>query len=618
MLNNIASSILRNLGTNQHSQLTTDGATLTNHSESNIQTIKNLMVALNFLAVRGKDQKMLTFEFNKIIDLANQSDVSPDLIMKILLLTVHQRDIKDGKGERDLFFIFVNVIWKRWRTKTELLLRTIFASQIMCFKDALLMIEKCSQDKDQDQDQDQDLTFFVQFIFEMMVDFAKADKILLESNQKPKTLIFKWLPRQQTHFDNKLHLATRFAQALYPMNNKIVALTKYRHLISNGNRELKTVECDMCSGDWENINPSKVPAKAFKLYRKALLNQTKKGGERSKLESRRNLAKRIVEFIISGKSIHGSVLMPHEIINHLLKKNDIVLEAQLLNLVSEFSKTFSDPIGLVLPMVDVSGSMSSIIPGSKSSCLSVSIALGFLLSQLPGPFFDKVMIFNGDPKIIDISNEKTYYEKIQLISKSWDNKTSNTDFNKAMCYILQSLIDGQVDPKTVSSLILVVFSDMQFDAAEGSTNTWDLVAQEKIEIMFQEKEFQVPHMVYWNLNSSESSGFPAHTETKGVTMLSGFSQASLKSFLSGNLISEIMKDPQDELTELVKKKEKNSWDALEKCFDSYRWIMIEFEKSGIIPNYVAPKDDQDQDQDQNQVAILPNQVPIPPKSICAD
>ena len=144
----------------------------------------------------------------------------------------------------------------------------------------------------------------------------------------------------------------------------------------------------MCEGKWMLIEPAKVPAKALKTYRKAFLNQKLKGdGERSSEPTRVALAKKVLEFLTSGKQVHGANLMPHEIIQHLRKGKDLVLEAQLENLVLEFVRKFPDNIGLVLAMCDVSGSMGCQIAGSKAQCVDVSIALSFLLSRLSGTFF---------------------------------------------------------------------------------------------------------------------------------------------------------------------------------------------------------------------------------------
>jgi hypothetical protein len=308
----------------------------------------------------------------------------------------------------------------------------------------------------------------------------------------------------------------------------------------------------------------------------------------------------------SGKTVHGANLMPHEIVQHLLVSRDPVLESQLQNLVDEFLSSFPTEIGLILAMCDVSGSMTCKVAGSNAPCVDVSIALSFLLSRLPGPFHDKMLTFSADPIIIDLSDKASFYEKLQKIKTIWDGNSSSTDFGKAMDYILRSLIDSKVDPALVSELTLVVFSDMQFDQACVSLTTyygqtvkndpWD-VAQERIAKMYTTAGFPVPKMVYWNLNARESAGHQAHAETKGVTMLSGFSQAALKSFLVGDLTLSV-----DDKGEKI---QRTPYETLCLSLDKYLWLMKKFEE--VCPGYLAPVEVEVHDDSDCE-------IPSPPQS----
>jgi hypothetical protein len=437
------------------------------------------------------------------------------------------------------------------------------------------------------------------FLFSILLEDMKKDKALIEAGKKPETLVFKWAPRQQTQFAKKPYmLVSLLSSALFPNEaNYSATLAKYRRLLSTGTKSLNTVEHLMCQGKWEDIEPDKVPAKAMKNYRRAFMNVNKKGTERSPNPARRALAEKLSAFLASGKSIHGATLMPHEIIQHFLKKYDPVLEAQLKNLVEEFVSGFPSDIGHILPLSDVSGSMRCSAGSGKATCMDVSIALGFLLSQLPGPFHDKIMTFHENPHIYDLSGAKTLYDKIKIIQgMSWGG---NTNFEKAMDQILRSLLDNKVEPSSVSNLTLVVFSDMQFDVASGSPQTrygratskpdWN-VAHERIDAMYKSWGFPTPQMVYWNLNAKDSAGHPAHAETKGVSMLSGFSQAVLKSFLSGELVPEdgLLQNEDSSTSETATKTQKDPYEVLCASLVKYTWLMKKFEESGVFPGYLAP------------------------------
>jgi hypothetical protein len=539
---------------------------------------------------------MLT-EIIALLRVAPTDTVPNDMIIKLLVLAAYQRDIKDGKGERDIFYHVIFRLWADLPTAVEVLLRSVIGSPIACYRDILSMIEKLEVDGSTVSQK-----ALSSLLFTIMLEALKADKALLDAGVLPKTLVFKWAPRQQTHFDKTLKLASRFAHALFPEESDHKAtMAKYRHMLSAGTKELETVEFFMCSGNWAEIDPAKVPAKAMKNYRKAFMNVDKKGKQRSAAAQRKELAAKLVAFLASGKSIHGATLMPHEIITHLRQSYDPVLEAQLKNMIEEFVVGFPTDIGLVLAMCDVSGSMSCAIPGSKAQCVDVSIALSFLLSRIPGPFFDKLLTFSADPIIIDLSDKGSLYEKIKKIETIWDGNSSSTDFGKAMDYILRSLIDNKVDPATVSDLTLVVFSDMQFDAASGCAQSyygrqtikpdWN-VAHDRIEAMYKDTGFPTPHMVYWNLNARESAGHQAHAETKGVSMLSGFSQAALKTFLAGELV-QVLLDPAPAAAAAaagapVAKARKDPFEVLCTSLEKYIWLMKKFEEAGVFPGFVAP------------------------------
>jgi len=617
--NSVASAILagphRVLGENLHPQYSDSGAS---SSKTPLGELKNRLVLLNFKLIRGVATTAIDSMMQEIFSLLSTcpTDTVPnDMIVKLMILAAYQRDIKDGKGERDVFYQVVFNLWRFHPDATSILLREYLPSAGACWKDVPLMMEKLIVEGKTDSH-----ISLADLLFNIMLNVAKDEQRIVEGG-KPATLVLKWLPRQQSHFDKEpLKLATRFAHALFPGETDHQAvMAKYRRMLSKGSRLLNTVETKMCANEWDAIEPGKVPAKAMKTYRRAFMNVDKKWNQRSQLESRILLAKKLMDFILAGKMIHGTTLMPHEIISNLFRSSyDPVLEAQLKSMLNEFVESFPQDIGLVFPLCDVSGSMESRLGSTtKATCMDVAIALGFLLSQLPGPFHDKVMTFSQNPTIVDLSSTESLYGKIERIKKM--NWGMNTDFGKAMDLILRSLQDNKADPASVADLTLIVFSDMQFDAAQyqpaqsrygrsADSDPWD-VAHENIEKMYAATGFPTPKIVYWNLNARDSAGHPAHAETKGVTMLSGFSQAALKSFLAGNLCLED-EEPTSEDEESnedfvvvasdeadggaassepkAKKAKQNPYDVLCVSLDKFNWLMKKFEQSGVFPGYVAP------------------------------
>ena len=123
---------------------------------------------------------------------------------------------------------------------------------------------------------------------------------------------------------------------------------------------------------------------------------------------------------------------------------------------------------------------------------------------------------------------------------------ATTDFEKALKMVLDSVVQAELPPKDISSLVLVVLSDMQINGLDSSYHstggyyygqTYDDTMYERIKKMYhhaglQSKynvPFEPPHIVFWNL--SKTSGFPTSTKAKNVTMISGYSDTLLNAFM---------------------------------------------------------------------------------------
>jgi hypothetical protein len=91
---------------------------------------------------------------------------------------------------------------------------------------------------------------------------------------------------------------------------------------------------------------------------------------------------------------------------------------------------------------------------------------------------------------------------------------------------------------------VLILSDMQFDqGTTGGSNTTNSV----IKKMFKEKGYDVPKLVYWNLNSGYGN-FPTANYEKDVALVSGFSPNVMKAVLSAKSFS-----PVDVMNEAIRK-----------------------------------------------------------------
>jgi hypothetical protein len=184
----------------------------------------------------------------------------------------------------------------------------------------------------------------------------------------------------------------------------------------------------------------------------------------------------------------------------------------------------------VLPLVDVSGSMTCPAGGHKSksgvTCLDISVSLGlYLADKNTGKFKDTFLTFSGKPELLHLKGNIN--EKInQMVGSSW---AMDTNLHAAFDKILSVAVKGQV-PEAEMPKVLLILSDMQFNQCVKHDNS----AIEMIERKYAEAGYELPKVVFWNLNA-EYGNAPVKFDKSGTALVSGFSPAIVKPLLSGDL-----------------------------------------------------------------------------------
>jgi hypothetical protein len=161
---------------------------------------------------------------------------------------------------------------------------------------------------------------------------------------------------------------------------------------------------------------------------------------------------------------------------------------------------------------------------------NAAIGLGIRVAE-KSKLGKRVLTFSNSPEWIDLDPYDNLIDMCNRL-KSDDSWGMNTDFRKAMKLIADACLKKNLTPRDVEDLVLVVFSDMQIDAADKNSST----LHEYVEDLFGKTgmkskykvPFKAPHMLYWNLKSS--GGFPALSTKNNISMLSGFSPILLNSF----------------------------------------------------------------------------------------
>lgn len=466
------------------------------------------------------------------------------------------RDITEGNGEQDIFYKLLMMLNKRnysiipeffpfltggYDRNRERVKTMPYGS----FKDLNNLYKLCSMDRSMENDS---LKNSILSYIRYTVLRDSEDEII------HPTLCVKWLPRENKSVDKKCNMACDISKKLfgtYLPKNKLMC--DYRKVLSGISKKFRILETLMAENRWDEITVKDIPSKAFLKYIKALKFENKDGSlrdntsiDRLQLRARVLLEQQKALSNPESSRINTSTLHPHEMVQKLLDydviKEDIdSYNAMWSKYVSDFKKNLGG--GKLQPgvvLADVSGSMWG-LP------MNVCIALSILLSDLfEGPFRNKVLTFETDSQWHDIVGE-TLDEKVNCLSQArWGG---NTNFKNALKKILDVGIKAKLKNDDMPK-VLYIFSDMQWDQADG-----DSTGFESIESMYNTYGYKMPHIVFWNLRSTNT--YNNNSNQKNTTMMSGFSPNLFKQFMNGNFI------------------ESTPWNSLKDLLDNDRYSQLD-------------------------------------------
>lgn len=391
------------------------------------------------------------------------------------------RDVRGGAGERQLFRDILSYLEQRDQDAAKALLAKIPTigrwDDIFTFKSSELK--------------------------------AAAYTMLGDALREKNGLAAKWTPRQgpvAVEIRNFFGMSPKFYR------KSLVEMTK-------------VVEQQMCAKEWDGINFSHVPSVAHSRYKKAFFRNTPKYAE-------------YVASLVKGDNpevkVNAGAVYPYDVLKDLFQSSFSIYGTNLkslskteLDLITKQWEALENYIGdaNVLPLIDVSGSMTVPVGGSTTiSCLQVAVSLGlYCADKNKGKFKDTFLTFSGTPELLHLRGN--IVQKVeQIVSSKWG---MNTDLVRAMDLILNTAKKGNV-PQSEMPGMLLIMSDMQFDQCA----TFDDSAMQMIKRKYEAAGYEMPAIVFWNLNSKDN--VPVKANAKKVALVSGFSPSIMKSVLSAD------------------------------------------------------------------------------------
>lgn len=394
-----------------------------------------------------------------------------DLALRIALWA---RDVRGGAGERQLFRDILVHLEKTDPAAAERLMRRV--PELGRFDDL--------------------------FVFKTKEMKAKAYTLLGDALRAQNGLAAKWTPRKGPV---AREIREFFGMSPKQYRKSLVALTK-------------VVETQMCAGDWDNINFSHVPSQASRIYKKAFNRHTPK------------FAEYVAKLVSGDKSVkvNAGAIFPHDVLKGQISSYGAkkLSKTELDHIMAQWD-ALPNYVGdaSILPLVDVSGSMAC--PAGKNTsvtCLDVSVSLGlYLADKNKGVFNGTFLTFSGKPQLVTLKGN--IIQKIDQMTKSdWG---MNTNLHAAFEKILSVAVKGKASQEDMPKILLIL-SDMQFDHCV----THDHSAMEMMQHKYKAAGYEMPQVVFWNLDSSDN--VPVKADKSGAALVSGFSPSIMTSILSAD------------------------------------------------------------------------------------
>ena len=430
---------------------------LTANGSETYSTTKNPVLDLFFL-IGGASLK--STPINTLVTMFEDAYAyDAERAVRILLWT---RDIRGGAGRRE---IFRQVMRRLSETRAALAIQILPKVAELGRWDDLLIF---------DVPEVKEAAYAV---------FAKG---LLDASTA--ALAAKWSPR-------KGKVASEL-RAFFQLTPK-----QYRKLIVGLSN---TVETKMCALLWEDINYSHVPSVASIRYAKAFNKHDaiRYQDWRSKLTT-------------GETKVNVGAVYPHDVVVSL-RHGDQILANEMWNSLPNFMGD-----GNIMPIVDISGSMYSIVQG-RVSAMDISTALGIYCAQKnSGDFKNILMTFSGNPQFVTV-DQPTLAANYRRVTDS--NVGYDTNMQAAFALLLRTAIHNRVAQKDMPKILLLL-SDMQFNSCnKGGTNF------DGIRTQYEDAGYELPRICFWNIAGGTSNN-PVQFDENNIALISGFSPAIMKSVL---------------------------------------------------------------------------------------
>ncbi|KZV96386.1 hypothetical protein EXIGLDRAFT_747644 [Exidia glandulosa HHB12029] len=374
------------------------------------------------------------------------------------------------------------------------------------------------------------------------------------------SLAGKWAPSINNSHDRICNISTAVAELLYvgghfptsepPLSQPVTQDEAHRirgmytrWVLSPLRRFLQIPEVLMSAKRWTTIRYQRVPSTCMS-NNADLFNK----------HDAQRFSQYLLEVAQGTKKISGATLLPHELLleaaGPLVEHQRKVVEAQWNTMVE--SVRDAGVLENCLAVCDVSGSMGNFVTYRSAPPKSIkeakrmrkhvgttsyippiapALALSLVLAQTARePWRNSFITFSSTPEIIQLDPTAGLVEQAYKMNQSsWGMTTSYSSVFLKL--LLPMAVRHQLKREDMIKR-LFVFSDMEFDDSRSRSDSSWATEHELIKAKFDEAGYDMPEIVYWNLQGSNVPR-PVRKDEPGTALVTGFSPNMLKLFMAG-------------------------------------------------------------------------------------
>jgi len=517
-------------------QLGENGHTEYSWSKTSIQ---ERICQFNFQCVRTTNDKILQLEnilSCLLVDITKNLDpVEKNTYLNILFkLMAQTRDIDQGKGERDLFYMMV-FVWYQFLPDYAFKMISALVyleNETLPYGSWKDMKRLCNYVYKKTKETDHPI---ISHCIQLICKQLETDLQYENEDVSKLSLCSRWVPRESSNTGCWLFrkIATIFLPdylASAKPEKKSAAQRKtymvFSRMVTRLNKKLDTVQIKMCGKTWAEIDHNKTTSVTLTKSRKAFMNMSKSTVAKEdpdRIECAENFKEYIESRVKEGKTVKGKNVELVDLIKtaldlSLIYQRDNIVEKQLIDAQWEDFMSKVGDLGNFVAMVDQSGSMAG-------DPYYAAIGLGTAIAQ-KSALGARVLTFSEQPQWLSFEGLTTLTNKMKVIKDADGYSGYNTNFYRALHLILDSCKQAQLPDEIVSNMVLVILSDMNIDVGDRSYNR---SMNEMIKNEYKDAGYnKPPHILFWNLRST--SGFPSVSTDNNCSMLSGFSPVLLNTF----------------------------------------------------------------------------------------